>query len=135
MHEPPPQTTNPSINQHPQHVIIPEGRKTQTKQNRLANIPSSPTADFVQELYLKELKAYKAPLVKESDAQGQVLAFQQPKAPKSPEEADLASSLKEYESMAVEVEGQQAGADGATAAAVEDWLVEEEDEDEHAHGH
>lgn len=38
--------------------------------------------------------------------------------------------------MAVEVEGQEnAGAPGATAAAVEDWLVEEEDEDEHAHGH
>lgn len=38
--------------------------------------------------------------------------------------------------MAVEVEGQE-GADaksGATAV-VEDWLVEEEEEDDHAHGH
>lgn len=96
----------------------------------------SSLADFVQELYLKELKAYKTPVVKDSDAQGHVLAFQQPKTPKSPEETELASSLKEYESMAVEVEG-QAGADakpGATAA-VEDWLVEEEDDEEHAHGH
>ncbi|KAJ4394335.1 ATP synthase F0 subcomplex subunit H atp14 [Gnomoniopsis smithogilvyi] len=93
-------------------------------------------ADFVQELYLKELKAYKTPAVKESDAQGHVLTFNQPKPPKSPEEADLASSLKEYESMAVEVEGQEAadGKNGATAV-VEDWLVEEEEEDEHAHGH
>lgn len=100
--------------------------------------PSPPNlADFVQELYLKELKAYKTPAVKESDAHGQVLAFNQPKVPKSPEETDLASSLKEYESMAVEVEGQE-GADskpGATAA-VEDWLVlEEEEEKGHAHGH
>ncbi|EON96826.1 putative atp synthase h chain protein [Phaeoacremonium minimum UCRPA7] len=91
-------------------------------------------ADFVQELYLKELKAYKAPPVKDSDATGQVATFSVPKTPKSPEEADLASSLKEYESMAVEVEGQEGAAAGAAPAVVEDWLVEEE-EDDHAHGH
>ncbi|KAL8414044.1 hypothetical protein RB594_005323 [Gaeumannomyces avenae] len=91
-------------------------------------------ADFVQELYLKELKAYKPVPVKESDAQGQVATFSVPKAPQSPEEADLAASLKEYESMAVEVEGQDAGADASKApAAVEDWLVEEEEEED-SHG-
>lgn len=89
-------------------------------------------ADFVQELYLKELKAYKPTPVKESDSVGQVQTFSAPKTPKSPEEADLASSLKEYESMAVEVEGQEAVAPGAAAPVVEDWLVEEED-DEPAH--
>ncbi|KAH8891063.1 hypothetical protein GQ53DRAFT_841992 [Thozetella sp. PMI_491] len=92
-------------------------------------------ADFVQELYLKELKAYKPTPIKESDAVGQVATFSIPKAPKSPEEADLASSLTEYESMAVEVEGQEADATGKPAAVVEDWLVEEEEEEEHAHGH
>ncbi|KAK4241586.1 hypothetical protein C8A03DRAFT_41068 [Achaetomium macrosporum] len=87
-------------------------------------------ADFVQELYLKELKAYKPTPVKESDAAGQVATFSLPKAPKSPEEADLASSLKEYESMAVEVEGQEATAAGQPAApAVDDWLVLEEEEE------
>ncbi|KUI66409.1 ATP synthase subunit H, mitochondrial [Cytospora mali] len=90
-------------------------------------------ADFVQELYLKELKAYKAPPIKANDSQGHVLEFQQPKAPTSPEEADLASSLKEYESMAVEVEGQE-GANAGKPAVVQDWFVEEE-EDDHAHGH
>jgi len=62
-----------------------------------------------------------------------VQTFSLPKAPKSPEEADLASSLKEYESMAVEVEGQDAAAQapGAAAPVLEDWLVDEE-EDEHA---
>lgn len=64
-----------------------------------------------------------------------MLEFSQPKAPKSPEETDLASSLKEYESMAVEVEGQDASAAGKPAPAVDDWLVDEEEEDEHAHGH
>ncbi|KAK3937180.1 hypothetical protein QBC46DRAFT_393295 [Diplogelasinospora grovesii] len=90
-------------------------------------------ADFVQELYLKELKSYKPTPIKDSDAVGQVATFNLPKTPKSPEEADLASSLKEYETMAVEVEGQEADATGQpTAAVVEDWLVEE-DEDDAAH--
>jgi F-type H+-transporting ATPase subunit h len=31
--------------------------------------------------------------------------------------------------MAVEVEGQEATASGSTPAAVEDWLVDEEDEE------
>lgn len=98
----------------------------------LTPIPS--TADFVQELYLKELKAYKPTPIKDSDAVGQVQTFTAPKTPKSPEEADLASSLKEYESMAVEVEGQEAVAPGSAPAVVEDWLVIEEDE-EPAHKH
>ncbi|KAL2132517.1 hypothetical protein VTI74DRAFT_3707 [Chaetomium olivicolor] len=90
-------------------------------------------ADFVQELYLKELKAYKPTPIKESDSVGQVATFSLPKTPKSPEEADLASSLKEYENMAVEVEGQEGAAAGQPAAVVEDWLVEEEEEEEAHH--
>ncbi|GAB1310525.1 ATP synthase F0 subcomplex subunit H atp14 [Madurella fahalii] len=85
-------------------------------------------ADFVQELYLKELKAYKPTPIKETDSVGQVATFSLPKTPKSPEEADLASSLKEYETMAVEVEGQEADA-SKPAAVIEDWLVEEEEEE------
>jgi F-type H+-transporting ATPase subunit h len=102
--------------------------------NRLANafILLQFTADFVQELYLKELKSYKPTPIKESDSEGQVSTFSVPKAPKSPEEADLASSLKEYESMAVEVEGQE-GADAGKTAVIEDWLVEEEEEEAHKH--
>lgn len=88
------------------------------------------TADFVQELYLKELKAYKAPAVKPTDAEGHVHTFTPPKVPASPEEADLASSLKEYENMAVEVEGAdaQASAQGAAQQPARDWLEEEEEE-------
>jgi F-type H+-transporting ATPase subunit h len=83
----------------------------------------------VQELYLKELKAYKPTPIKESDAAGHVATFSLPKAPTSPEEADLASSLKEYETMAVEVEGQEITVAGQPATpAVDDWLVLEEDE-------
>jgi F-type H+-transporting ATPase subunit h len=90
-------------------------------------------ADFVQELYLKELKTYKPVAIKETDSVGQVATFSAPKTPKSPEEADLTSSLKEYESMAVEVEGSEGADAGKPAAAIEDWLVEEEDEEAAAH--
>lgn len=100
--------------------------------HKSANTPSRHTADFVQELYLKELKAYKPTPVKDSDAVGQVATFSLPKTPKSPEESDLASSLKEYESMAVEVEGQEAVDANQPAAVVEDWLVDEEEDDHHA---
>ncbi len=65
--------------------------------------------------------------------------FSVPKAPTSPEEADLAASLKEYETIAVDVEGQGASPDGKTPAAlVEDWLVDEDEEEAAAaagHGH
>ncbi|KAI1031559.1 hypothetical protein LB504_000839 [Fusarium proliferatum] len=87
--------------------------------------------DFVQELYLKELKAYKIPAVKESDAEGNVQTFNVPKTPASPEETDLAGNLKEYESMAVEIEGQDSSAQSGTPE-VADWLeAEEEDEPHH----
>ncbi|KAH6685325.1 ATP synthase H chain [Plectosphaerella plurivora] len=89
-------------------------------------------ADFVQELYLKELKAYKPAAIKDSDAEGQVQTFTVPKTPASPEETDLASSLAEYESMAVEVEGQEAGA-ATSAPKKTSWLVEEDEGEAAAH--
>ncbi|KAM5355808.1 hypothetical protein ACJ41O_002454 [Fusarium nematophilum] len=89
-------------------------------------------ADFVQELYLRELKAYKTPAVKESDSDGQVQTFSIPKTPASPEETDLAGNLKEYESMAVEIEGQDAAAQSSSGTAeVADWLEAEEEDDAH----
>ena len=80
-------------------------------------IDPSATADLVQDLYLRELKAYKPPTVKASDAEGQVQKFALPQAPASPEEADIASQLSAYEAQEVEVEGQAE----AGAAPVEDW--------------
>ncbi|KAJ0387215.1 hypothetical protein COL922a_002828 [Colletotrichum nupharicola] len=94
---------------------------------------SDDIADFVQELYLKELKAYKPAAVKDSDAQGQVQTFSVPQTPKSPEETDLAASLKEYESMAVEVEGQDAAVAAGGQPVQHDWLMIEEDEQEPHH--
>jgi F-type H+-transporting ATPase subunit h len=114
--------------QHP----IPALPQTSNIPNVAKKLTPAPTADFVQELYLKELKAYKPTPIKESDAVGQVATFSLPKAPKSPEEADLSSSLQEYEALTVEVEGSEGLAAGQTPV-VEDWLVEEEEETAHGH--
>ncbi|KAI4664581.1 uncharacterized protein J4E92_004682 [Alternaria infectoria] len=83
------------------------------------------SADLVQDLYLRELKAYKVPEVKASDAEAHVQKFTVPKAPASPEETDIANELKSYETQAVDVEGAQ-GEDDAVLPQ-EDWF-EEEDE-------
>ena len=65
-------------------------------------------ADLVQDLYLRELKNYKAAPAKATDASGHVQTFTVPKAPPSPEEIEIASDLKAYEAQPVEVEGQHA---------------------------
>ncbi|CBY00013.1 hypothetical protein IAQ61_002776 [Plenodomus lingam] len=84
------------------------------------------SADLVQDLYLRELRNYKVPQVKPTDAEGHVQTFTMPKAPASPEETDIANELKAYETQAVEVEGASSSEDGAVLPS-EDWF-EEEDE-------
>ncbi|KUJ08023.1 uncharacterized protein LY89DRAFT_691329 [Mollisia scopiformis] len=86
-------------------------------------------ADLVQDLYLKELKNYKAPAVKANDSEGHVQKFSAPKPPKSPEEADIANELKAYEASTVDIEGQ---AEGGAVAQDADWF-EDEPEEEAAH--
>jgi len=90
-------------------------------------------ADLVQDLYLRELKAYKPTPIKPSDSEGHVQKFSAPKTPKSPEEADIASELKAYESSTVELEGQAVGDE--SAAVEEDWFEDEPDDDDHAKAH
>lgn len=84
-----------------------------------------PTADFVQDLYIRELKAFKPTPIKASDADGHVQKFTPPNLPKSPQEDNIANDLKAYEDQQVEVEGQEAS--GAETMPEEDWF-EEEDE-------
>ncbi|KAF2111688.1 ATP synthase complex subunit H-domain-containing protein [Lophiotrema nucula] len=88
-------------------------------------------ADLVQDLYLRELKSYKPAQVKASDAEGHVQKFAVPKAPASPEEGDIASDLKSYETQQVDLET-GASEDGA-APVEEDWFEEEEDTPAAAH--
>lgn len=79
-------------------------------------------------MYLKEIKAYKVPAVKPSDADGHVQKFTMPKPPASPEESDITSELKAYEDQVPEVEGQSSGSD--SAAVEQDWFEEEVEEEE-----
>ena len=76
-------------------------------------------------MYLKELKAYKAPPVKPSDAEGHVQTFSMPKPPASPEESDIANDLQAYESQVPEVEGQ--AAEGAPVVD-SDWFEDPDEE-------
>ena len=82
----------------------------------------------MQDLYIRELKAYKPTPVKASDSEGHVQKFSKPAPPRSPEEGDIANDLKAYEDQQVEVEGQVAA--GGTSATEEDWFEEEEEEEE-----
>ncbi|KAL3469815.1 ATP synthase complex subunit H-domain-containing protein, partial [Aspergillus californicus] len=88
-------------------------------------------ADPVQELYLRELRAYKPTPVKPGDADAHVQKFSAPAAPTSPEEANLVNQLNSYESQEVEVEGQSVA--GESAPVEESWFEEEEEETPAAH--
>ncbi|KAJ6028299.1 hypothetical protein N7540_003875 [Penicillium herquei] len=88
-------------------------------------------ADPVQDLYLRELKAYKPTPIKAGDADAHVQKFALPQAPASPEEANLAGELSAYESQVVEVEGQAAA--GEAAPVEESWFEEDEEETPAAH--
>ncbi|EPQ65173.1 Bgt-3089, partial [Blumeria graminis f. sp. tritici] len=83
--------------------------------------------DFVQELYIRELKGCKISPIKANDSEGHVQKFSPPVAPTSPELDDIASELKAYESSSVEVEGQ---AEVGSSLQEEDWLEEEPEDDE-----
>ncbi|KAK2738032.1 hypothetical protein FQN57_007298 [Myotisia sp. PD_48] len=80
-------------------------------------------ADPVQDLYLRELRAYKPAPVKASDAEAVVQKFVPPKPPQSPEESNIAAELKAYENQEVEVEGQlEQAATGEPTPVEEEWL-------------
>ncbi|EAS32602.3 mitochondrial F1F0 ATP synthase subunit Atp14 [Coccidioides immitis RS] len=91
---------------------------------------SARQADPVQDLYLRELRAYKPAPLKPSDADAYVQKFVMPTPPPSPEEANIAAELKAYETQEVEVEGQAAPGE---AAVEEDWFELPEEEASPAH--
>jgi F-type H+-transporting ATPase subunit h len=89
------------------------------------------SADPVQDLYLRELRAYKPTPTKPSDADAHVQKFTVPKPPPSPEESNIAADLKAYENQEVEVEGQAAS--GEPTPVEEDWFEDDDDEVPVAH--
>ena len=85
-------------------------------------------------MYLKELKAYKVPPQKASDAEGHVAKFSPPAAPKSPEESNLPNDMKEYEDQVVEVEGAVAAGE-AGPSPEEDYFEDLQQFDEEPVSH
>jgi F-type H+-transporting ATPase subunit h len=81
-------------------------------------------------MYLRELQSYKPTPIKATDSEGNVQKFSIPSAPATPEEANLANELKDYESQVPEIEGAAASGE---AVAVEDWFEEPEEETEAHH--
>jgi len=81
-------------------------------------------------MYLKELRQAKPSPEKAGDEKGHVKEFSMPKAPHSPEEADLQDQLKSYEDQVPEVEG---ASSGGSSEPVEDWFEEELEEEDSAH--
>ncbi|KAL8923958.1 MAG: hypothetical protein Q9172_002885 [Xanthocarpia lactea] len=114
----------------PRFSVARMARQQLVQQRRTFSTPNSILrADLVQDLYLKEIRAYKPPPLKPSDSEGHVQRFSAPKAPQSPDEGDIARDLKAYEEQQVEVEGQ--AAPGESGAAEESWFEDDEDEEEH----
>ncbi|KAL9598378.1 MAG: hypothetical protein Q9219_004540 [cf. Caloplaca sp. 3 TL-2023] len=99
----------------------PHIRKFSTPNNRLQ-------ADLVQDLYLKEIRNYRAPALKASDAEGHVQRFSAPKPPQSPDEGDIAQELKDYENQQVELEGQ--ATTGEVGSSEGDWFEDEHDDED-----
>ncbi|KAL8843301.1 MAG: hypothetical protein Q9170_000159 [Blastenia crenularia] len=81
-----------------------------------------------EDMYLKEIRSYKAPPLKASDSEGHVQKFSAPKPPQSPDEVDLARDLKDYENQQVELEGQ--AATGEMGAQEENWFEDEPDDED-----
>lgn len=97
---------------------------------RAMSVTSIRRADIIQDLYVKEVKAFKAPTLTAADAAGSVKPWAAPTAPSAPAlEADVAAELSEYETQAVEVESAKPAENAA--AEVEDWFVIEEANDLH----
>ncbi|KAG8924072.1 hypothetical protein FRC02_010669 [Tulasnella sp. 418] len=96
--------------------------------------------DLVQDLYLRELKAYKPP-VKAQDAHvGQVKNFSAPAAPQAPAlPADLASELAAYDASEPVIEAApkvaETSAEGAPGGAQEFLAHLEADIPEEEHHH
>ncbi|KAI5815733.1 mitochondrial F1F0 ATP synthase subunit Atp14 [Pyronema omphalodes] len=84
-------------------------------------------ADPIQDIYLRELKAFKPKPESAAAAAEAVKKWAAPAAPALPESANssIASELAAYESQAVEVEGQDAPVEGEVAAKEEDWFEED----------
>ncbi|ONH67362.1 ATP synthase subunit H, mitochondrial [Cyberlindnera fabianii] len=92
--------------------------------------PRSSEGYIIQDLYIKELKAFKPTPISAKDAEGATRPWKKPVAPAAPGlEVDAASELASYESADVEVAAPSKNTAGEQVS--EEWFVLEEPEDDH----
>ncbi|EWC43798.1 hypothetical protein DRE_07307 [Drechslerella stenobrocha 248] len=111
-------------------TLLPRASAVLKTQTRTFVVTAPRQSDLVQDLYLKELKAYKPAPPKANDHEGQVRNWTAPAAPAIPDlgEASLSADIAAYQAQVVETEsGAPDASPDATATTknVDDWFDEE----------
>ncbi|KAK6527066.1 hypothetical protein TWF281_010260 [Arthrobotrys megalospora] len=111
-------------------TILPRASAALQTQTRTFVVSASRRSDIVQDLYLRELKAYKPTPPKANDHEGQVRIWKAPAVASTPDlgEASLTSDISAYQAQIVETESGVPDATAEGAAPVknaDDWFDEE----------
>lgn len=95
---------------------------------------SASRQDIIQDFYSSEIKAFKPRTLTEKDAEGSVLKWTAPSAPKAPAEEVQVSDLDSYAQAPVEVAGGASPAEASDAGATSgDWFPIESCDELDAH--
>ncbi|KAF3937981.1 hypothetical protein ABW19_dt0205342 [Dactylella cylindrospora] len=121
-------------------TILPRASAALRSQTRTFVVSAPRQADLVQDLYLRELKAYKPAPPKANDHEGQVRVWNTPSAPAVPDfgEATLTQDISSYQAQIVETESGAPDASETSAASakpLDDWFDEEAAFAEEKEGH
>ncbi|KAJ6256698.1 ATP synthase subunit [Drechslerella dactyloides] len=111
-------------------TLLPRASAALRTQTRTFVVTAPRQSDIVQDLYLRELKAYKPAPPKANDHEGQVRNWATPATPAVPDlgEASLSADISAYQSQIVETESGAPDASADEAAStknVDDWFDEE----------
>lgn len=101
---------------------------------RSLHASSAHRTDFFQDLYSQEIRAFQPQAFTDKDAEGSVLKWSLPTAPKAPGEEVKVSDLDSYSGAAVEVESASSSEAVEESNTSEDWFpIESFDANEEAH--
>jgi len=90
--------------------------------SRRAMHASAVRADLIQDIYSQEISAFKPKILTEKDAEGSVLKWATPVAPKVPAEELNVSEIDSYTSEPVEVDTVSASESGEAEPVGDDWF-------------
>lgn len=109
-------------------------RLASVSQRRAIHVSAS-RQDLIQDFYSNEIKAFKPRPLTEKDAEGSVLKWTAPSAPKAPAEEVQVSDLDSYAKAPVEVAGSGAATTEASDAGATsgDWFPIESCDELDAH--